>query len=344
MTVTANDTTSGITQYCYSQNSSGEGTCQNNGSISLTKLQAGTEYTYYIYAKDKASNSGISSKYNYTFKTKLNNLIDYLRKYEKGANGVQTLQTDEVNGLYRYKGTYQEVDNNFICLGPEGNTCQTDDDKNKYMYRIIGIADGSESGTLGIDKGQIKVIKAISIGRYQWHNSSYIDTDWDAADLQKKLNNTLFYNNRSLLDIRIRNLIKSVKWYKGDVKFSCDISFECPPEQEVSPLTDNSYPIGLMYASDYYNSWTYVGNQPYSTNSWLHITHGATTSNSSYSEWTMSKYGDGLVWLVHYLGVLMADRDERANTSMEIRPIFYLVNTIKVTGQGTEEHPFIINS
>ncbi len=349
--VNANTDLSGIDKYCYSTNSNSTdvGTCvtSTDGNITISNLQDGTSYTYYFYLTDKAGNSGISNKTSHTFETESFGITgqDLINDRTK----ISTLQDNPVNGLYRYYGKYDVVDNNYICLGPSGNTCQSDEDKNKYMYRIIGIADGTESGSskLDIDKGQIKVIKAISIGKYPWHNNYLTDTDWDEADLQRNLNSALFYNDTTKLDTRIKSKIKEVKWYKGKVTYLCDYSADCPPEQEKAPLTIDAYPIGLMYASDYYKSWGgYSGDG--NTDSWLYITNGTSTSDGEQQfEWTMTRYGhdngDFNVWYVRKDGSFYAGDTSFYDLTYlyVIRPVFYLQSNVKLTGEGTESNPYI---
>ena len=255
---------------------------------------------------------------------------------------ISTLQNTAVNGLYRYYGKYNVVDNNYICLGPSGNTCQTNDDKNKYMYRIIGIADGTESSTLSIDKGQIKVIKAIPLsGEQQWHSDDSTDTDWEGAELQTNLNSTLFYTNTSnILDARIKSKIKSVKWYKGTITGS----FNNPPTSEPTDKISDTHPIGLMYASDYYQSWgEYSGNG--NKESWLNITHGASTSSSSaVVEWTMTRYGFNgktyRAWSVYGDGSL--GYGNLGTNSYTVRPVFYLQSDVTLTGEGKEGNPYML--
>lgn len=56
------------------------------------------------------------------------------------------LQDEPVNGLYRYYGSDTDVQNNYICFGTtDQNICK--EDKEQYMYRIIGITDNSSSST-----------------------------------------------------------------------------------------------------------------------------------------------------------------------------------------------------
>ncbi len=279
------------------------------------------------------------------------NAFVVLKKYAKGETGVKTLQDEAVNGLYRYYGNDEEVTNNFICLGPEGNTCATDEDKKNYLYRIIGVTDGSNNqSSYGLEAGYLKVIKAFQLPESQrWHSSGAGDIDWDEASVQKYLNET-FYDT---IEQRIKDKIPSVKWYKGNVTYSCDNPRICPPEEEVEPVTNNSYSIGLMYASDFYHSNQYdkedILDESYN---WLYAPNGASISPStSDDEWTMTRYGldsfnTNCSWYMGmWNGPLSMSYNEHhgVGSLLPIRPVFYLSPDINLLGRGTENNPFIIS-
>ena len=138
------------------------------------------------------------------------------------------------------------------------------------------------------------------------------------------------------------DLISNPKWYIADNNSS---SWTLTAEKNKTTLSAN-YKIGLMYASDYYNSWTYASNK----NSWLHITNGMTGNSNTYStafEWTMSRYGydshDGnyFAWNIDSDGKMLYFY---AYYGRMIRPVFYLTPNITLTGGGTESDPFIIHT
>ncbi len=355
LTVTPKDTLSGIDTWSvhvykgepgdYSNKEETKSADYTSSQLSHTiTLEEGT-WTIYTNIYDKAGNRHVTQRperagwYYQTYTIKKSgksgqDLID-------DRTNIPNLQDTAVNGLYRYYGNYDVVNNNYICLGPSGNTCQSEDDKNNYLYRIIGIADGTEKNTLDIDAGSIKVIKAISIGQNQWHSNYETDTDWDGADLQRNLNSTLFYNDTTKLDTRIQSMIKDVKWYKGTITGSSNN----PPKAEPTDKISDVHPIGLMYASDYYNSWeAYNGNG--NLESWLNITHGASTSSSSaVTEWTMTRYGliGGIyrAWNVYNDGSLRYNYG--VTVTHAVRPVFYLVPNIKLAGTGIITDPYIPN-
>ena len=100
--------------------------------------------------------------------------------------------TTVVDGLYRYKGTYEEVTNNYICLGDENpDVCKTNKD---HMYRIIGVT----------TEGNLKVIKASKSSSQQWFSSYNDSRKWNESVAYTYLNGT-FYNS---IDKRIKGLIE----------------------------------------------------------------------------------------------------------------------------------------
>ncbi len=252
--------------------------------------------------------------------------------------------TTVVDGLYRYKGTYEEVTNNYICLGDENpDVCKTNTDN---MYRIIGVTDGKEESTLGLKAGMLKVIKATPSNTSQaWSTDQFSNIDWDnGSNTVRTYLNSTFYTG-STIDARIKPYIAEVNWWKGDRTNATSSGVEAKPK------TSGKYRVGLMYAGDYYNSWTYAKN----TNSWLHITHGLSSSSTySYSnEWTMTRYGQKYFgssyyeWLVtnssDRLGGLLDSSNGFGTLKYAVRPVFYLTSEVKLSGGGTESDPFIIN-
>ena len=256
-------------------------------------------------------------------------------KDETYAGGGQ--HTTAVEGLYRFKGDYDKVLNNYICLGADENPdkCKTNTDN---MYRIIGVTDGTEESTLGLKAGMLKVIKATPSNTSQaWATDQSANIDWDNGNntVRTYLNGT-FYTG-STIDSRIKPYIAEVNWWKGDRTNATSSGVETKTK------TSGKYRVGLMYVGDYYNSWTYAGN----TNSWLHITHGLSSSStySSTSEWTMTRYGPNdngnyRAWEVasgplSYFNVYI---------TFAVRPVFYLASNVGLVGLGSESSPYTITT
>ena len=334
LSITANDNkigvspTSGIEKYCYSQKNSAKETdytCVTSASIVVNSLKAGTSYTFYVYAKDKAGNSGIANRVHYAFKTKESGPIDYLRKYATGANGVQTLQTTAVDGMYRYYGTKDEVTNNYICLGSTStDKCQDGRD----MYRIIGIT----------TDGKLKVIHD-RYGVYGYWGYLYSKVIWNESDLYTNLNGE-FYNS---INTRIKGLIEKHTWNMEQTK-------TYPWTSKTTGKQDGTVQayIGLMYASDYYNSWDYPSEWSDSAfdwpgdysnaNSWL---YSCKESCWEFFEWTMSRYGmegdTNEAWAIYQDGRLAPLQTGHSRTG---RYVFYLQSSVTLTGSGISTDPF----
>ena len=264
---------------------------------------------------------------------------------------------DTSDELLRYVGTQSDVTgnkiNNFICFGTENkDTCLGD--KGTYMYRIIGITTDKVNTSLGLAKNQLKIIKATPSNTSQAWNSNYTsDVKWDSADVQKTYLNTTFIKTITGITTKVgthtwESLISNPKWYIADNKSSSGSSFTDTTEKDTTTLSDN-HKIGLMYASDYHNSFNYASY--YNTaNSWLHITSG-TSNSSSYSstcEWTMTRRGpiSSRVGYYYYAWYVNSDGslyNYGMNNPYAVRPVFYLTSEISISGAGTESDPFIIS-
>ncbi len=256
--------------------------------------------------------------------------------YGGGKQGSRTA----VQGLYRFKGTKDQVTNNFICIGGSLNPdkCGTES-SNKYLYRIIGITDGTEASTLGLEAGMLKVIKVIPSSTQQaWSTNYTYDIDWDNGNntVRVSINGSGFYND---LEVGIQNIIPAVNWWKGKKTGNASGA-------ETKTKTTGQYQIGLMYQSDYYNSWTYATN----TNSWLHITNTMSGKVDTYKntwEWTMTWYGlDGggnRAWPVRSDGALETYNGVTVGGNA-VRPVFYLPSTTGLVGSGSESSPYVITN
>ena len=114
--------------------------------------------------------------------------------------------------------------------------------------------------------------------------------------------------------------------------------------------------IGLMYAHDY---WLSLGNtykchteadvndyEEYK-NSWLYLwnINDYNAPNDSV-EWTMTRSSSTNAWTLYNNGrITTAHFDNSGSYSTRsIRPVFYLISNIKLSGEGSAEEPFIIHS
>ncbi len=232
------------------------------------------------------------------------------------GGGDHTTLVDE---LYRYVGTYEEVTNNYICLGKTfKDTCQ--DGEN--MYRIIGIT----------EDGKLKVIKAKKYGTNQrWFSSSSNSENWGSTEVYTYLNST-FYKS---LDKRIQGLIDNYTW---KMEYSNSYPWGSAIVTSEGTVTAN---IGLIYASDYVNAY-----KDFSLENWLFISHGL-NENVEENEWTMSRYGyfgdddTYRAWTELTDGFMHGSLVDNA---FAVRPVFYIKPNITLSGEGTESNPFIIHT
>ena len=240
--------------------------------------------------------------------------------------------TTAVDGMYRYRGTYTQVTNNYICFGTvDKNECL--DTPETYMYRIIGITDDSTKNTnVGLSANQLKLIKAINTDDTSsyWSNSE-TDSTWDNSSVKSVVNGSFYNkikngNNGAYWD----SMISSHSWYNASYKSVSSV--------EPTSSTSSASKIALMYATDYYNA----GSQ--NTNSWLFITRGYPGLNTylAFPELTMSKNSSFTIWLIsNSSGAL----DTRSQTTVQpCRPVFYLQPGVNLVGSGASDDPFIITT
>ena len=197
-------------------------------------------------------------------------------------------------GLFRYYG--KDVDN-YVSL-------------DGILFRIIGITDGSRTNTnVGLNKGQLKLIKPEIIDNSAWNNT------FDDKIL----------NNSSIIPTNWLDKITSQKYYDDDV----DSSGYAPGFTETKKLS-------LMYVSDIYYSVKDGPNFCYANgtceNSWL---------NNGVSEWTASRAGFETTWFVYYFNSNGKVMDDEEGFVYARRLVFYLKPSIKIVGgMGTKTNPY----
>ncbi len=327
------------------------------GTTIKFKLDGETQTPTYIKAYLKLNNADRDQSYLANQEMKVKVSVDsFVCKELQGLPPLEALQqtggevfagggehTTAVDGMYRYVGTYDQVTNNYICFGTD-DTDECLETPDTYMYRIIGITDSNVNASLELEAGQLKIIRATPLKEddgikvVQWGSGNLDSSTWDNAIIQKTYLNVTFLNT---IDETWKKLIDNPYWWIGDNTSSGGT--------EATSKKSKNYQIGLMYASDYYNSWDYAKANPSisnpNTDSWLHITHG-TSSSSTYNslyEWTMTRYGlyssAYHAWDVHTDGTLYYNR---VDYTRAVRPVFYLTPNILLSGEGTEDNPFII--
>ncbi len=315
-------------------------TGQPNFTVNLTE---GSTWTVYTQVYDNAGNiiaqqpnNGSGWVYQtYTIKKSGKSGQDLINERESNS----ALKNTPLGGLYRYYGSYQQVTNNYICFGTNNKTeCLNSPDK--YMYRIIGITDGSEGNTnVGLKEGQLKLIKAIPLtDNQQWHHDRENKTPWDSSDLFNYLNNNFLtdaktnqWQNGDYWD----SLITSQGWYIS-IHMVRGESITVENTGDVS----KSAKIGLLYVSDYVDAYgVYHAN-------WLQASHGWSTNDYYSREWTMTWQGKpGAYYFAFNIwndstGAEIGASD--TTLTLPVRPAFYLSTTVSLTGEGLDTDPFII--
>ena len=273
------------------------------------------------------------------FKCEVNtskSILELLR--EKDVNNK--LSKEMKGNLYRYSGTITEEPNNYICL--DSSNC---DNNSNNLYRIIGITKDDN----------LKVIKNTSLSKkFQWHNSRSEDTPWDNSTLFKALNSNEFLNNPEYITNELKRKILNIEWNIGDTNIT-NIDNILIQEKEKQSIPAK---IGLMNISDYYfavsedgniNCWVGASVLPKECkNTWLHISNNGNTLDNSNDEWIINRYGffnNGYESnRICSGGTIDQGCTGFLTNEFVIRPVFYLTSEITLTGEGTKESPFIIQT
>ena len=247
-------------------------------------------------------------------------------------------------GMYRYQGTYDVVDNNYICFGTSSKSeCTGNTDA--YMYRIIGITEDN----------QMKLIKKETLNSaVQWWNNRTTDITWPNSLIYQYINDTESTNNYLNSEIYIptgwESKIATTTWKYGDTTSNGSYKGETIYTTENAWTNVISAKIGLMYIHDYYYAYVSRGELGVYSNgslAWIHLNNNDTSAPNTSAEWIMSRYGCNLdngrcmVWSVYSNSVVSSDR---LDNTYSVRPVFYLTSDVKITGgTGTSTDPFIID-
>ena len=268
---------------------------------------------------------------------------------------------------YRYVGTNPD---NYICFGTtDKSECISDTDK--YMYRIIGIFEGTDG------KQHLKLIKKEALNAsYKWNTDYKNDVSWENSDLYKGINGSYFLTNTTysyMQNSTWLNKIETWNYTATNTKtyeisgvdyyyFSLVIRETYLHEMNRSSKTNSVGEwekligkISLMYISDYQLSLgedvlDYINNDSTHYQSmktgWMHISNNDIGTISQY-EWTMTRYGlhsntNYNAFIIYPEGIASSTGVGREN--VVARPVFYLISDIEVSGIGTIENPYIITN
>ncbi len=265
-----------------------------------------------------------------------------------------------VGDLWRYQGT--DNVNNWICFGTEENCSTTEEDIDKYMYRIIGIT----------SDGSLKLIKETFVNEdnnilFQWNNKNSQEDcgpsgelcNWPNSMIYKRLNgisngeekgangNSNIFINSEYYDYLSNNswlyIIKDTNWKYGTMDLYMaghGSEFVYKLEQEWQDTITAK--IGILNISDYYFSADKNGNcyetvicQNYS---WI----------LKQLEWLMIYNGYIRIYGGYYAEKFGASGNithSAISNDASVRPVFYLNSnmSLKEDSIGTKENPYIIN-
>ena len=324
-----------------------------DAELSIQIFMQKDEIAYHQYCDDESMACEIA-----ILSTTNNHIYYHDKNLENGAEDKS----------YRYSGSNSTVNDNYVCFGYNKATA-ADSNSNgipdlcesgtfsatsDYAYRIIGVfkdVDGNSNDTY-----YVKLIKATSYGSYHWDNESSTDSNKSNIFANSQLfSTTLNGANSSYLATLTTNkwnepnnsYIAQPKWYVGGNIWANvgqkQASVAYTNERTDTNTVNTTYKIGLMYPSDYgfATSNSYWTTQLQSYNSaakdydWLWYGSGT-------YEWTIFRNSDNTS------SVFTVSSDGHgggyyANNSNVVRPVLYLSSSVKATGTGTLESPYILD-
>ena len=269
---------------------------------------------------------------------------------------------------YRYTGSgnYDSAttSSNFICFGTSDKT-ECKNNEAKYMYRIIGVFEGSDG------EQHLKLIKFKQLEKYLWNADWQTDVAWENSDMYAGLNGSYFLSNSTydyLQNSTWLNKIEDWTWSAVNTKTWSDSGpnyynsltpsqiylHEMNRSSKTSTIGEWSTPvakIGLMYASDYalslgdtalaMTTGTYTNSSTLKTG-WIHPSNNDTSKGTW--EWTLSRfgaYGNGFfAWYVGSDGYVY--NDTVGNVS-GVRPVFHLTSDARINGgNGEYSNPYVL--
>ncbi|MBQ8902275.1 MAG: hypothetical protein IJY87_04320 [Bacilli bacterium] len=350
--VTVIETGSGVTHVCVNTSSTSTAGCVWD-EVSGTTFTSTTAVTatgnYCIHVKDKAGNIGhITNAITiakpvaslYTLCSPYTNMGTCMTNEYESAEMQEITNLGEDAGMYRYQGTYDVVDNNYICFGTNNkSTCTGNTDA--YIYRIIGIK----------PNGQTKLIKkeALNSG-VKWNDNPMDNIEWPSSDIYTTLNGNIYLLNETYVPTGWESKIATTPWKYGDTTSNGSYKGATIYATENAWTNEVSAKVGLMYIHDYYYAYASGGAPGSYSNAktaWIHMSKNDSGALSSY-EWTMSRYGYNSSGVMSYRAWEVESNGSLYNESISyvnsVRPVFYLTNDIKLSGgSGTIDNPYIIS-
>ena len=215
----------------------------------------------------------------------------------------------------------------YIYKGKNVNNYVTFNDE-KAGWRIISIE----------NDGTIKIIRNSSIGNMTWDSSN--NNNWARpASLNTYLNNS-YYN---ILNSTSRSLIVDKYFNAGKVDFA-ETNLQNTINEENSSKWYGK--IGLITASEYARSNT---NESQCGNLNKLVYQGQDCGKTTWLVddtfwWTITSLSDNsfLVMSISSSGGMIVNN--QANTSNEVKPVFYLSTDAQITGgDGSQNNPYVIS-
>ncbi len=293
----------------------------------------------------------------------INNTLETREELEaRNQKLTPNVSTDKLDTLRRYIGTYEQVENNFICFGIDNmDDCLANTDK--YMYRIIGLDE---------QNNQIKILKATPIlkdtqSEFMWDPVFENQVDWEESQLFNNFNSYFIDNSRYnyLQEEPWKNImVSNPTWYIGNISTSwskVSHNTETLFEYERSKIQTTTSTAGLMYVTDYlyacggkeYSKWYSMYGKCWAKCE--NALNGKENTGSDekveelskcYSEWSMGSFGGATQGWVHYLNWALQSGQVSSkdnNSAGYLRPVFYIkIDNIKLYGRGKLTNPFII--
>ena len=155
----------------------------------------------------------------------------------------KVLSVEKVGGMYRYQGvgteeeiddTHKLVDNNYVCFGTNDINkcnCNTEENCDKYMYRIIGITKDGKLYLIKMKGVELENAKTFA-WNLKWQSSDCLNNscEWPNVDIYKRLNgeksngNPIFINNSRYDYMTEENdwykKIEKHNWLYGDIDYT----------------------------------------------------------------------------------------------------------------------------
>ena len=285
-------------------------------------------------------------------------------KFECPEDTADVTYTCEVIPSTKTIDTFYNIEvNNYMCFGTT-NQEECLKNKNKYLYRIIGVFKDSSNNE------HIKLIKYASLpSKYPWNQSYSGEVDWASSTIYTGLNGAYFLNNTDYDYMQNSNWLSKITnwtWSAVNTKTYSDsgVNYASMTPQDVylhemnrttktstiGAWTTPQSKIGLMYASDYLLSLgryvTSVPSRSTISKAWMHIVNNGNIAPSDLGELTMSRAGISdtsvvnVSWIVYYDGIM---NDFWQYTPLSVRPVFYLNNDVLYdSGSGAYKDPIMI--